>query len=253
MTSPLPAGRRASSRASSSGVERLSAGIHSQSVFLSTALRAQSSTAVCMGEQQPTGAWGLGSRCEGGAALRSSPLKQAWACEARPTGIPPPTHTHHQLRRVRRVDAWQCGCGWRRRRPGTGARRRARQHPQTLRDCSAVKRQATACRRAQCTPLLLPRQTPAPWLAARSCLSSWWCSASCCRPWPVSYRLGRPRNVGFFSGEVAGRVVTAGSPDCSCLRPRAVFVDEPKINDEFFISILLTICGWLPGIIHAFW
>ena len=69
----------------------------------------------------------------------------------------------------------------------------------------------------------------------------------------MSYRLGRPRNVGFFSGEVAGRVVTARSPDCSCLRPRAVFVDEPKINDEFFISILLTICGWLPGIIHAFW
>ncbi|KAA0148259.1 hypothetical protein FNF29_06795 [Cafeteria roenbergensis] len=37
------------------------------------------------------------------------------------------------------------------------------------------------------------------------------------------------------------------------LPPLAVFVDEPKINDEFFISILLTICGWLPGIIHAFW
>jgi len=25
------------------------------------------------------------------------------------------------------------------------------------------------------------------------------------------------------------------------------------VNDEFIISILLTICFWLPGIIHSFW
>mmetsp|Transcript_141548 Transcript_141548/g.200456 ORF Transcript_141548/g.200456 Transcript_141548/m.200456 type:complete len:136 (-) Transcript_141548:281-688(-) len=37
------------------------------------------------------------------------------------------------------------------------------------------------------------------------------------------------------------------------LPPAAVFIDQPGVNDEFFISILLTIFFWLPGIIHAIW
>ncbi|KAA0146475.1 hypothetical protein FNF31_07781 [Cafeteria roenbergensis] len=37
------------------------------------------------------------------------------------------------------------------------------------------------------------------------------------------------------------------------LPPLAVFVDEPRCNDEFFINFLLSLVLWLPGVIHANW
>jgi len=37
------------------------------------------------------------------------------------------------------------------------------------------------------------------------------------------------------------------------LPPLAVFVDEPRCNDEFFINFLLSLVLWLPGVVHANW
>ena len=33
----------------------------------------------------------------------------------------------------------------------------------------------------------------------------------------------------------------------------AVYLDKQAIDDDFIISVILMFCGWIPGIIFAFW
>ena len=76
---------------------------------------------------------------------------------------------------------------------------------------------------------------------------------------PLAGERPRPGRAGVAAGNCSGLDSQRAWPERPLrdprplARPSAVFVDEPKVNDEFFISILLTIFFWLPGIIHAFW